>query len=232
MNNVGYFGNEILWKYVVSTRRNHGSEICIGMMSTPSSLDVINTIRFVCIMTLFWKRGIAHSPIQPSIDTPNADKSTKTNFVAQQLNSDDHHTKNSEKNASKGQISDRKRENDDKPIPTSTRSPKGSFTRTIRSKWRQWDLQIDVGAGEEAAAELGILQNQPPLAGAVLEHPIPERFLLLRRPSLLRNSHPFLPSFPPWIESDATTWLGARCFRLVGSLNGRPTNRSDHPQAQ
>lgn len=55
-----------------------------------------------------------------------------------------------------------------------------------------WYLEVDVGAGGEDGAELGILLDGAPLASAVLEHAAPQRLLLLRRPLLLRRTH--LPS--------------------------------------
>ena len=54
-------------------------------------------------------------------------------------------------------------------------------------------LEVDVGAGGEDGAELGILLDGSPLAGSVLEHTTPQRLLLLRRPLLLRRTH--LPRF-------------------------------------
>ena len=58
-----------------------------------------------------------------------------------------------------------------------------------RQRCRGRYLEVDVGAGREDWAELGILLDGPPLAGSVLEHATAERLLLLRRPLLLRRAH-------------------------------------------
>lgn len=50
-------------------------------------------------------------------------------------------------------------------------------------------LEVDVGAGGQGGAELGVLLDGAPLAGAVLEHAAAERILLLLRPLLLRRAH-------------------------------------------
>lgn len=51
------------------------------------------------------------------------------------------------------------------------------------------DLEIDVRASGEAAAELRVLLDGPPFAGAVLVHARAQRLLLLCRPLLLRSPH-------------------------------------------
>jgi hypothetical protein len=43
-------------------------------------------------------------------------------------------------------------------------------------------LEVDVGAGGQNRAELGVLLDGAPLAGAVLEHAAADRLLLLLRP--------------------------------------------------
>lgn len=63
-------------------------------------------------------------------------------------------------------------------------------------------LEVDVRAGGEDGAELRILLDGAPLAGAMLEHAAPQRLLLLRGPLLLRGAHlrappPHKPPPPP-----------------------------------
>lgn len=63
------------------------------------------------------------------------------------------------------------------------------------------DLKINVGASGEAVAELGVLLDGPPLAGAVLVDAGPQSLLLFRRPLLLRSPHR-LPFFLLFRSSD------------------------------